>query len=455
VATQTFLPADASLTYSSGFGGQWSVTGRAQTWQTLQDPQNPVTEPYNRVPQLSGAYLKQVVGGFDAGIQGEYVQFDTNQSGLPTGRRAIAYPSLSLPLLRPEGFLTPKIGYHYTNYSLNELSDPLVPSSQTRGLPITSVDGGLVYERDTVMFGRDLVQTLEPRAYYLYVPYRNQSNIPLFDTSIADLNSSQIFSDNYYSGSDRISDANQLTLAATSRLILPSTGQEVLRGFFGQIYYFESQRVALNSTTPTRAGPTSPFILGLAGRVAENWIADMTVQYAFSDKDTEDGLQRANLGVRYSPEYAKVFNVSYRYTAPGIGNVTEEIRQIDVSAQWPLGAGFSAVGRYNFDLVGGQATEVLGGVEYNAGCSIVRVVGQSFVTATDTRSTSLFIQLELNGFSRFGSNPTEALRRNIPGYTTVGRSYTGQRPFALDPVGDGSVGAPLPYGGVSTVPYDN
>jgi LPS-assembly protein len=454
VATQTYLPADALLSYASARGGLWNVTGRMQSWQTLQDPRNPVTEPYNRLPQITGNYLKSNLGPLDFNTFGEFVAFDTDQTFLTTGRRGIAYPSLSLPLLRPGGFVTPKVGYHYTMYNLDQLQDPLAPRTPDRGLPIASLDSGLFFERDTKAFGRDFVQTLEPRAYYLYVPYRDQSKIPLFDTSIADFNYAQIFSENFYSGPDRISDANQLTLAVTSRLILPSNGQEILRGVVGQRYYFEDQRVALTPTTPTRQGANSPFIVGLYGRIAENWTADATVQYAFSDNTTEDGLQRANLGVRYSPEIAKILNASYRYTAPGIGGVTNEIRQIDFSAQWPLGGGFYAVGRYNYDLVGGQATEVLGGLEYNAGCWIVRAVAQSFVTATDTRTNLFFVQLELNGFSRFGSNPLEALRRNIPGYTPLGRAANpGQRPFALDPVVGGSMGS-VPYTGTSSVPYD-
>lgn len=454
VATQSYLPSDVALTYGSGVGGLWNVTGRMQKWQTLQDPQNPVQEPYDRVPQFTANYIKQVVGGFDVAAFGEYVDFDTDEPGLAIGRRAIAYPSLSLPLIRPEGFLTPKIGYHYTAYDLDRFDNPLAPDKPSRGLPIASVDGGLFYERDTTAFGRDFLQTLEPRAYYLYVPYRDQNDIPLFDTSVADFNYAQIFSENFYSGPDRISDANQLTLAVTSRLILPANGQEILRGILGQRYYFQDQRVPLTPGGPTREGVSSPFIVGLFGRIARDWTADATVQYAFAENTTEDGLQRANVGVRYSPAIQQIVNLGYRYTAPGIGGVTDEIRQVDFSFQWPLGSGVSAVGRYNYDLEGGQATEVLGGLEYNAGCWIVRAVAQSFVTATDTRTNVFFLQLELNGFSRFGSNPLEALRRNIPGYSASGRGVPGARPFEIDPARTGGAGAGVPYGGTSSVPYD-
>jgi LPS-assembly protein len=457
VATQLYLPGEAYLNYSSARGGAWNVMGRVQSWQTLQDPQNPVQVPYNRLPQFIGNYYRADIGPLDANAYGEWVAFDINESNLPasqgivpTGRRGIAYPSLSLPLVRPGWFITPKVGYHFTQYSLSNLTDPNQPTSVTRTLPIASVNSGLFFERDTRAFGRDFIQTLEPRAYYLYVPYRNQSNIPLFDTAIADFNYAQIFSENYYSGPDRISDANQLTLAVTSRMILPSNGQEILRGIFGQQYFFQNQQVALNSTTPTREGINSPFILGLYGRVAENWTTSMTVQYAFSNNATEDGLQRANLGVRYSPEIAKIINAGYRYTAPGIGGTSQEIRQVDVSGQWPMGGGFYAVGRYNYDLFGGQATEVLAGVEYNAGCWIVRAVAQNFVTSSNTRTNLFFIQLEFNGFSRLGSNPLEALRRNIPGYTQLGRPATAPRPYSIDRI-DGSM---MPYGGTTNLPSE-
>ncbi len=455
VATQLYLPADAYVNYSSGVGGIWNVMARTQSWQTLQDPNNPVTQPYNRLPQITGNYLKQRIGPFDVNVAGEFVSFDTAQDGFVTGNRGYAYPSISMPILRPQGFFTPKIGYQYANYNLDTAQNPLIPSSQSRGLPLASLDTGLFFEKDTKAFGRDFLQTLEPRAYYLYVPYRDQSNIPLFDTAVADFNYSQIFAENYYSGIDRISDANQLTLAMTSRLILPSTGQEILRGIIGQRYYVDkTQQVTLNSTTPPREGYGSPLILGLAGRISENWTADATVQYAMGGNQAEDGFQRANIGARFSPELSKVINMAYRYTAPGLGGTSNEIRQVDVSAQWPMGGGFYLVGRFNYDLVGGQPTEILGGVEYNAGCWIIRAVVHSFSTAVDTKTNLFFLQLELNGFSRFGSNPLEALRRNIPGYAPLGRAPATARPYSLDPVGP--LGGPTGggYTGTSSVPYD-
>ena len=303
--------------------------------------------------------------------------------------------------------------------------DPLILASNERSpgrvLPIASLDSGLVFERNLTFAGRSMVNTLEPRMYYLYVPYRDQSRIPLFDTGLADFNYAQIFSENVYSGADRISDANQVTLALTSRLIDPGSGQEVLRGLIGQRYYFSSQRVALASTIPPRTDKSSSLLVGMAGRVAPRVTMEATAQLAAADQSPE----RLNVGVRYQPEIGKIVNLGYRYTNAALnpnpipGALPVEVRQVDVSGQWPIGRGWYLVGRYNYSLQSHKVIESLMGFEYNAGCWVVRTVVQRFVTATGTQANIFFVQLELDGFSRIGSNPLEVLRRNIPGYSVL------------------------------------
>lgn len=430
VATQTYLPREGSVTYASS-SGWWSTTGRVQRFQTLQDPLNPVGIPYERVPQVTLAALNQDLNYLDLGLLGEFVSFDHPTAVL--GRRTIAYPSIAVPIQRPGGYFTPKIGLHATWYDLSNIPDPTTtPSTQSRFVPIASIDTGLFFERDARWFDNDFVQTLEPRLYYLNVPYRNQDAIPVFDTGLADFNFSQIFSENTYVGGDRISNANQLTAAVTSRLISPTNGQEVIRVLLGQRYYYEDQRVGLPGVTP-RTASFSPILAGLAGRVAPNWTAETTVQYGFS----ENQLERLNAGVRYSPAPASVASVAYRYTNAN-QTTTGAINTIDVAAQWPLGGGFYGVGRYNYDLNGGKAVESLIGLEYNADCWILRGVVHQFQTATQQETSVFYIQLELNGFSRIGSNPLEVLRRNIPGYT---------RTNLIDPSGGGNAfGSNSAYG---------
>ncbi|MEO5739002.1 MAG: LPS-assembly protein LptD [Burkholderiales bacterium] len=430
LATQIYLPREGQFNYNVAPG--WVASARIQRFQTLQDAANPVAIQYERVPQLTlNGFLPNQRGGTDVNFAGEFVAFD--HPTLPLGRRLTAYPSVARPFVYPGFFVTPKVGVHMTQYSVSRFdaaADPFVlsraDSSPSRTLPIMSLDSGLFFERNVNLQGRPLVNTLEPRAYYLYVPYRNQSGIPLFDTGAADFNYAQIFSENYYSGGDRISDANQLTLALTSRLITSDSGQEVIRGILAQRFYFQSQRVPLTSTTTTRDDRLSSILIGVAGRVAPKITLETTAQIASATRAPE----RLNAALRYQPELGKIVNLGYRYTSPNLPNNNgAEIRQWEVSGQWPLSGRWYLVGRYNYSIVNRQSVESLVGLEYNAGCWILRTVVQQFATATGTQTKLFFLQLELDGFSRIGSNPLEVLRRNVPGYTVLNRPSQNARGF--------------------------
>jgi len=399
----------AQLSYS---GGWWGASMIAQRYQVLQDPSlPPVTEPYRRLPQINlSATRHDLPLGSTASFSGELVKF-----GHPTnviGQRNTYYPQISLPLQTAFMQVTPKLGVNFTRYQL-ERQAAGTPSSLSRSVPIFSLDGSLVFERDTDLFGRNLIQTLEPRLYYLYVPQRDQTQIPVFDTGVADFSFSQIFAENRYSGGDRIADANQLTAAVTSRIIDPASGAELARALIGQRYYFTTQHVTLpavgtNPAEVARTGRSADVLAALSGAVLPHTYVDAGWQYNPRDARTE----RLNLGGRYQPQIGKVLNAGYRYTRDLLG-------QIDVSAQWPLAGGWHAVGHYNYSNKDRRMIEGVGGFEYDGGCWIARVVVQRIATLTQQATTSLFLQLELNGFSRIGSNPLDILKRNVPGYGLV------------------------------------
>ena len=387
-------------------GGWWNVGLMAQSFQTLQDPAlPPVSVPYHRLPQLS---LNATRSDFPLGsvftFNGEYVDFSHPTQVL--AKRTTLFPSLSLPLQTAAFYVTPRIGMHATHYSLERQADG-TPAQLTSNVPTFSIDSGVFFERNTAWFGQALTQTLEPRLYYLYVPTRDQSLIPVFDTGLADFNFAQIFSDNRYVGSDRIGDANQVTVALTSRLIDPATGSELLRGVVGQRYYFKLQEVTLPGES-ARTTKTADFLAALSGKVLPGISLDGGWQYNPREQRTE----RLTLAARYQPEVAKVINAGYRYSRDLLG-------QLDVSAQWPLGGGWSGVGRYNYSLKENRIIETIGGLEYNAGCWVSRFVVQRIATAAGQSSSAFFVQLELNGFSSIGSNPMDMLKRSIPGYGRI------------------------------------
>ena len=411
VTSQATLPREGFLTYNGGWwdSGSYSATGRVQRFQVLQDPDKPILPPYGRTPQLTLSMLRQDSGGSDFGSSAEIVDF--SHPSLVNGKRLTIYPSLRLPLITPGAFLTPKLGAHYTYYSL----DQSAPNTISRSLSIFSLDSGLIFERETQAQGQSVIQTLEPRIFYVRIPFRDQSRIPLFDTAVADFNYAQIFSENSFSGGDRINDADQLTVALTSRTLRSSTGQEMLRGTIGQRYYFKDQQVTLDDpqatlpTDPPRTYHSSDWLAALSGRVAQHWTSEAATQY----NQRDNRFQRLTVTARYQPEPFKTLNLSYRF-------LSDQIRQVDLSGQWPLADRWYGVGRFNYSLRDSRIVESIGGLEYGADCWISRFVVQRFALTAGESTRSFFIQLELNGFSRLGSNPLEALKRNIPGYQRLG-----------------------------------
>lgn len=413
------LPQQGSVNYTDDV---WNFTGLVQKYQTLDG----VSFPYERLPQLTLTASKDW-NMVSPNLYSQWVSFDRNSSapktlttasgGLlstsVTGNRFAAYPSVSLPLARPYGYITPKLGVSYTDYQLNNPAFTLdgVSSkyaSTSRTLPIFSVDSGLYFDRSTRVVNNYYTQTLEPRLYYVYIPYKNQSMFPVFDSAESDLNLGTLFQENQFVGGDRINNANQVSLAVTSRMIDAKTGEQRLAATLGQRFYFVDQKVALPGAA-LRTGNTSDIVAAATARLLSKWNVDTAWQY---NTDTSRTV-KANIGTRYSPEPGKVLNLSYRYTK-------ESLEQINISAQWPLTRGWYGVGRYNYSLKENQLIEAIGGLEYDAGCWQARGVMQRVSTATANANTALFFQLELGGLASIGSNPLNLLKRSVPGYTSSG-----------------------------------
>jgi LPS-assembly protein len=411
--SQSNLLRQGTLSYE---GAWYNAQLNVQTFQTLQVLPNTYT-PYRRLPQLkASAFNYNLPQGLALNVDAEYVNFD--HPNFLIGKRTIFHPQLSLPLGNSYFSLTPKLGLHFTRYALDRLDrpgqdNPLLagwlgaPDQPSRTVPQFSLDASVIMDRNFDWLGQSLVQTLEPRAFYAYVPDRNQSRIPVFDSSLADFNYSQMFSPNRYVGGDRIGDANELTLAVTSRFLASSSGAELLKATVGTRYYFNDQRVTLPGETP-RSARSADILATLSGQVLPHTYADAGWQYNPRDSRTE----RLVLGGRYRPEADKVLNAGYRYARDLLG-------QIDVSGQWPLAGGWHGVGRYNYSTKERRGIETIGGLEFNAGCWAARFVVQRLATIANKPTTAVFLQLELNDFSRIGSNPLDLLRRSIPGYGVI------------------------------------
>ncbi len=407
LTSQTHLTRQGTLSRGGAWGdeGTYALNGLVQGWQTLQtDPLAPLTPPYSRRPQitLTAQRFNTLRGDFN--VEGSYADF--YHPTLVRGQRVVAYPSMTFPWQTAAAFITPKIGLHSTRYFIDPKTSTLPDSA--RIMPTFTTTAGLNFERHAPVFGNRFLQTLEPLAHYVYIPYRDQSNMPNFDSGLQDINFATIFSENQFGGHDRINDANQLTLGVRSRLISPDSGVEVLRAGLAQRYYFEGQRVTLPGVAPRSNQSAKSDLLGaISGAITPQLTMDLGWQYNTDTRQT----QRTTIATRYQPAQGKLLNLAYRQS------IASSIRQWDMSAQWPMAQGWSSVARWNYSVQDRRMLEAVGGMEYDGGCYAFRVVANRISTATSAANTAFFVELELNGLTRVGSSSLDLLRRNIAGYT--------------------------------------
>lgn len=400
---------------SRSLGRDWTVLLSIQKWQAILDAR---PGPYERVPQIQFRNVLRDVHGFDADTLIDATQFVAPLPGQPQGWRLVANPQLSYPIVRPGWSIIPKAMLHMTSYQLDTAGG--LPASQSSVVPTFSIDGGLVFERPARFFGREVTQTLEPRLFYARTPFRDQSQLPVFDTTVADFNFAQLFSENTFIGHDRIADVDQLTAAAVSRLIDPASGAEQLRLALGQRIYFSPQRVAIPGVAP-RTDDRSDVLLAASGELGGGKSFDTGVQYSVRNSN----VPRFSALWRYQPPDGRILNLGVRYQQDQIG-------QLDGSWRWPVAPRWTMLGRLNYSFLGTGVDPVSGipnergiiesvlGFEYDACCWGARFMLHRFLTAQGQSTTAFFVQLDLKGLARLGSNPFDILRRNIPGYRLPG-----------------------------------
>ncbi|RQW19696.1 LPS-assembly protein LptD [Rhodobacteraceae bacterium CH30] len=410
------LERQAWASYNLGWG---AATIRAQRYQTLIDNARGGTIPYARLPQITLNGGQTLPAGLSWNLLSEATRF--SHPDLQEGDRLMLNPSLSWRADASWGYIQPKLGVNFRQYALDGWRYGGTPDQQrSRNESITtptfSVDSGLYFERESEFAGSAHTQTLEPRLYYVNIPYRDQSKLPNFDSSINDFDWTQLFSENRYSGWDRINEANQLTAAVTSSYIDNDSGLERLRVGIGQRVYFSEDRVKLYPGESVRDN-VSDILATVGGDLTRNLRLDGAIQYNPEQGRTE----KYNVALRYHPEAGKALSLRYRYDPDELVEVNGTAvnyptRQIELAGQWPITRQLYGVGRLEYSLAAKQAFDTLAGFEYNAGCWTFRMVGQRFVTDIDQFKTSVMFQLELKDMSSFGK-VSDTLRLAIPGYS--------------------------------------
>lgn len=402
-------------------GEGWRALARVQGFQILNPALFSLTgNPYQRLPQLlfDGDWPPGP-GGLRYRMRGELVNFQ--QSDAVTGTRLDLWPTVGWALEQPWGYLKPQAGFRYTGYRLDNTA-PGADEAPSRTAPIASLDGGLIFEkalRADWLGVASGTQTLEPRLFYLYVPYRDQNDIPIFDSSLMDRDHDWLFRQNRFTGADRLGDANQLTVALTTRAIDGASGRERMRASIGQIQYFEDRLVNLDPVEPPDTSGNSGLIAQGQLNLSSRWSVQGGVQL---EPDNND-LLRTALDLRYYANSRQLFNMSYLMDRdqPGL-DLGDQIESADVSLLWPLTAQWRIMGRWNQALNLGRNLETLAGLEYEDCCWAVRAVARQYRNSpVDVESrTAFYVELELKGLSRLGTGLDTLLQNSILGYQTHG-----------------------------------
>lgn len=372
-----------------GRGKYWNLELSAANWEIVNPTQLPGSEPYRRLPRLTLSGSKPLLPWLEAGINSEAVVFTHDQ--LAEGNRLDITPFIKMPFKGAFWYATPSFSWRQTEYWLNDGNSD---TQLSRGLPILSVDAGASFERSTSFANQSFIQTLEPRLFYLNVPYKNQDAIPVFDTQALTFMWPSLFRENRFGGADRQMNANQLTTALTTRFLNAENGKERMNFSLGRITYFDDPKVYLPNE-PFLPTDGSAWVAEGNIRLSDEWQIGVTQHWNPATKQTELSSIR---GYWSLPSGLKI-NASYRYRA-------DYAEQTDLAFVLPINANWSALGRWTYSLRDEQNLDSLLGFEWRSCCMAFRLFGRKYIRSFDSRENlGVFIELELNGIGQIGGRP--------------------------------------------------
>jgi LPS-assembly protein len=394
-----------SSSYVSSSGDWWNAGVGADWYQIVTPGISDRAAAYRRLPRLYFNADRPIggPGGPEWGINTEAVRFV--QPEKIGGERFDMYPYLAWPLQGAAWFVRPEVGVRYTAYNLPQPVAGSNTDHPTRTTPIFDVDAGLIFERDAHLFGSDYTQTLEPRVYYLRVPYRNQDDLPLFDTRSLTFDFWQLFTTNSFSGADRQMNANDLSLALTTRF-LDQNGVEKLSASIGQIRYFDPQRVTLRRGGKAVDYSGSNYVANLTIALNDNWRLTTSQQWNPNTDETDVstvGLQRRLWG-------DGIVNLDYRYRR-------DLIEQASMTAEVPVGAAWKLVGGYTYSLRDKRAIDAFAGIEWDSCCTAIRILSRHYVyDFKGDSNNAIMFEIQFKGVGSYGQKAGSFLQNAILGY---------------------------------------
>lgn len=444
------MPRLAQIDYR---GDVWRLDARAQGYQRLDDPLRDRDKPFYRLPSLTADARWVQPGGLYQEWRSNVTYFwrDVNEVTLSREREAAVGTRLHLAPAtgwrfdQSWGHLEPRVEWLYTAYDLDYGErDTERDTTLQRAVPVTSIDGGLIFERELELGGRPYRQTLEPRVNYAYVPARDQREFPDFDTSERALSWNQLWSPYRFSGADRVGDLNRVSVGVDSRLLEDDRGRERLAFGIGQAFYFDDRHIDMDGDPDTLPVPPeqggdfeswynatrdrSSLVTRLDWQINDAWRSRW--QWIYDDK--QQRTERTSLDLSYRSQAGHVLNLGYRWELQGFDPSVEpdddEFRdynreEYDLSFAWKLSPRVDLIGRAVYDYTNERLLDQLAGVQWNDCCYGLQVVWREWVddqgTASienDTTERGLFLRFVFKGLGGVGGDAGDYFERAIPGY---------------------------------------
>ena len=425
----------ATQKFSVGYAVQnFDATVSTKQFQVFSDQSTPT---YGAEPQLDVNWYQNNVGPFDTRVYAQAVHFVNTDSDMPEATRVHLEPTINLPWSNDWASLNTEAKLMATHYqqknidNYNTTNNAHLEESVNRTLPQFKMDGKLIFERDMGLLADGYTQTLEPRMQYLYVPYRDQSKIQNYDSSLLQSDYSGLFRDRTYGGLDRIASANQLTTGVTTR-VYDDAAVERFNVSVGQIYYFTESRTGDDNIQWEKDNKTGSLVW--AGdtywRMTDRWGLRGGVQY-----DTRlDNIATSSAAIEYRRDEDRMVQLTYRYASPeyiqatlpsyaGAEQYKDGISQVGGAASWPIADRWSIVGAYYFDTNANKPADQMVGLQYNSCCYALRVGYERKLNGWDTVNNQskydnvIGFNVELRGLSsNYGLGTQKMLRSNILPY---------------------------------------
>lgn len=402
--SQSYLYSFINL---QGVGDNWLFKGQLNDYQIISDIIPTSRQPYQSLPSLEYSWFNNNYSStLNYGVNTEWNNFYRENS--ITANRLDITPYIEKSFQNSYARFTPKLAYRYTNwdysdedfYSFDENIPSLNQLKTSRSLPILSMDYTLNFEKQ---FADGRFSTIEPRLFYLYSPYEDQQFIPLFDTHELTFGNGLLYQTNAFSGADRQSDANQISVGVTQRLF-DEFGIEKWNITLGQIAYFEDRRVQLDDSIETRS--TSPIISEI-NYFYHNWKTSLSIHWDTQSNESE----RALLKFQHKGKNNSLFNFAYRFRQG-------KIEQLDSSVVLPIGINNRIIARWNYSMDEHKTIEAIFGFERKNCCWATRLVGRRYVyNEQGDVNNGIFFELQLNGLGSIGRNPRRLLKQSILGYS--------------------------------------